>query len=126
MDNNDNNTDDTVNANNNSNNNNSPSISLMQHQMRALHLNINEHDSSSSSTPKSSLCANNRSILMASDAINLSETDKEKVLMLSKIGNWKPIIISSENGKKYHVLASQTTIGHILTDQPAGVWTLPT
>jgi hypothetical protein len=91
--------------------------------MRAPHLNIDEHDSSSSSAAKLSLCADDRSVLMASDAINLSKTDKEMVLMLNKIGNWKPIIISSENGKKCHALASQTTIGRILTDQPTGVWT---
>lgn len=129
MDNNDNNTDntdDTVNTKNNSNNDNSLSIDLKKCQMWVPHLNINECDSSSSSTAQPSLCANDRSILMASDAINISETDKEKALMLSKIGNWKPIIILSENGENHHVLSSQTTIGHILTDQPTGVWALPT
>lgn len=63
---------------------------------------------------------------MASDAIGLSEKEKEKVLMLSKIGNWEPIIMSSMNGKKYYMLTSQTTIDHILADQPTGAWMLPT
>ncbi|KAG2196121.1 hypothetical protein INT46_005318 [Mucor plumbeus] len=63
-----------------------------------------EDNSSFSPAAKLSLCADDRSVLMASDAINLSKTDKEK----------------------YHMLASQATTGHILTDQPTGVWTLPT
>jgi hypothetical protein len=94
--------------------------------MQATRLNIDEYSSSSSSTTNLSLLPKCRSILMASDAIGLSEKEKEKVLMLSKIGNWEPIIMSSMNGKKYYMLTSQTTIDHILADQPTGAWMLPT
>lgn len=73
----------------------------------------------------SSHCDNDISILNASDAINLSRSDQEKIIMLSKIGNWKPITILSENGKEYHMLTSPKTIEGILTDQPTGVWKLP-
>ena len=125
-DNNDNNTvntDDTVNANNNTNNNDSLFISLRQHQMRAPHLNIDEHDSSSS-TPKSSLCDRNTSILLASSALSQSGSEQEKRIMLAKIGDWEPITLSSLNGKSYHFLTSLENIQDTLVDQPAGQWTL--
>lgn len=64
-------------------------------------------------------------VLLASNAIDLPQTDQEKIIMLSKIGNWKSIAISLKNRKKYYMLASPNSIEDILADQPTGVWTLP-
>lgn len=64
-------------------------------------------------------------VLLASNATDLPQTDQEKIIMLSKIGNWKSVAISLENGKKYYMLASPNSIEDILADQPTGVWTLP-
>lgn len=64
-------------------------------------------------------------VLLASNALDFPQSDQEKIIMLSKIGNWKSIAVSLENGKKYYMLASPNLIEEILAEQPTGVWTLP-
>lgn len=123
--NNDNNTDDTVNAKNDSKNNSFRSISPNQHQMRVSHLNIDERGSSSSSTAKSSLCDRNTSILLALSTLSQLSSEQEKRIMLTEIGDWEPITLSSSNEKSYHFHISLESIQDILVDQLAGQWTLP-
>lgn len=97
--------------------------------MPSPHLNLDKNDSNSRSIYPSfstpSRCDNDMGVLLASNATDLPQTDQEKLIMLSKIGNWKSIAISLENGKKYYMLAPPNSIEDILADQPTGVWTLP-
>lgn len=64
---------------------------------------------------------NDTEAVVTSDAQDQTKSDQEK-LVFSNIGNWKPIAISSERGKKYYMLASPETIEHLLADQPTGLW----
>lgn len=111
------------------NNDNSTTISLKHRKLRSLNLNLDEIDSNSGSSgplfSTSARCDNDMGVLLASNALDLPQTDQEKIIMLSKIGNWKSIAVSLENGKKYYMLASPDLIEDILAEQPTGVWTLP-
>ncbi|GAN11821.1 hypothetical protein MAM1_1043d11430 [Mucor ambiguus] len=49
----------------------------------------------------------------------------EKEANFGSIGNWKPIVISTKCGKRYHILASPETFEHLLSEQPTGPWEPP-
>ena len=89
-------------------------------------MDIDEHSSSSSSITNASLCDKDTSILLASSALSLSNSDQEKRIMLAKIGDLEAITLSLLNGKSYNFLTSLENIQDVLVDQPVDQWTLPT
>lgn len=46
--------------------------------------------------------------------------------MLTKIGGWEAIALSSLSGNSYHSLTSPENIQNVLVDQPVDQWTFPT
>lgn len=63
---------------------------------------------------------------MTFDGLPLPSAHQEKLLMLAKIGELKPIILSSEaTGKNYGLLTFSSNLASILEDQPNGSWSLP-
>lgn len=116
----------TINADDSNNKNeNTQSINLSQHQMQASGLNIDEYSSSSSSITNSFVCDKKTSILLASGALSLPDSEQEKRILLANVGNWEAVMLSSLNEKVYHFLTSLENIQDVLVDQPIGQWMLP-
>ncbi|KAI9470474.1 MAG: hypothetical protein EXX96DRAFT_643307 [Benjaminiella poitrasii] len=67
----------------------------------------------------------NTSIMLASNTYSGSHKEKENSIMLTKIGNIEPIILTCESGKNYHFLTSSENICEVLAEQPSGSWSLP-
>ncbi|RCH80343.1 hypothetical protein CU098_001139, partial [Rhizopus stolonifer] len=109
----------------NNKNENTQSINLSQHQMQASGLNIDEYSSSSSSITNSFVCDKKTSILLASGALSLPDSEQEKRILLANVGNWEAVMLSSLNEKVYHFLTSLENIQDVLVDQPIGQWMLP-
>ncbi|CAO3679520.1 unnamed protein product [Rhizopus stolonifer] len=114
-----NNNDNTFNADDSNNSNDdAQSIILSQHQMQTSRLNIDEHSSSSSSITNSFVCDKKTSILLASSALSLPDSEQEKRILLANVGDWEPVMLSSLSGKTYHFLTSLENIQDVLVDQP--------
>ncbi|KAI9470475.1 MAG: hypothetical protein EXX96DRAFT_542585 [Benjaminiella poitrasii] len=101
------------------------SIELKHWKQPNPQINLDEFDTNSPSSLTSLQCNNDMGISLESKASDRTQTDQEKPIMSNKIKNWKPIVISSENGKKYYMLASPSAIEDILANQPTGEWQLP-
>lgn len=108
----DGNNNNTLNADDSNNSNdNAQSIILSLHQMQASRLNIDERSSSSSSITNSFVCDKKTSILLASSALSLPDSEQEKRILLANIEDWEVVMLSSMNGKTYHFLASRKHTG---------------
>lgn len=93
--------------------------------MEAPRLNVDGHSSNSSSATNSYKCDQRTSILLASIALSLPNSDQEKRILLASVGDWEPVMLSSLDGRSYYSLTSQENIQDVLVDQPVGQWTPP-
>ncbi|KAG1089801.1 hypothetical protein G6F42_019879 [Rhizopus arrhizus] len=71
------------------------------------------------------MCDERISILLASSALSLPDSEQEKRILLASIGDWEAVMLSSLDGKTYHFLTSLENIQDVLVDQPVGQWTRP-
>lgn len=59
-------------------------------------------------------------ILSASDALDLSEKEKEDKYMLTRIGEWAPISLIADNNTEFNMLAGPKMISRLISAQPVG------
>ena len=102
---------------------NDSSVLIKHHKILGPQLDLDELNSNSLTLP-SLHCNHNAEAVAASNAQDQTESN-EKEIAFSNIGNWKPIALSSECGKRYYMLASPETFEHLLAEQPTGLWKPP-
>ncbi|KAI7890589.1 uncharacterized protein EV154DRAFT_552151 [Mucor mucedo] len=65
-------------------------------------------------------------VLLACDSLSSSPRIQENCILAAKIGQLKPILLTSSSGKIYPFLTASNNTSDIWSDEPTGTWSLPT